>query len=263
MKARASIVFWLLLSGLGACADQDARRARAYAALPDWSGLWEVDLGDNASITSSLSGRSPSGHDLDLATSLKFAAPPPYKPEPRSRYELAVKDTATLEAYGARAKVCRMGFPAIVETFNTLQWAIAPSETLIVFADGTVRHIYTDGRAHPSGDDLWPTALGDSIGHWQGKTLLVDTIAPLPAPVSPFAPMVTLSDHARFTERIRMTNPNRIEDELTIEDPAFEHPWVVVIGYRRIEGLNRMIAYDCAENDRNPVVDGKLTISPP
>ena len=60
-----------------------------------------------------------------------------------------------------------------------------------------------------------------------------------------------------------MVSPNRIEDELTIEDPtALTRTWKTTIPYERVAGLDRMVHGDCEENDRNPVVDGKLTIAP-
>jgi hypothetical protein len=53
-------------------------------------------------------------------------------------------------------------------------------------------------------------------------------------------------------------------DQLTIDDPlAFTHPWTLTIPYKRVTNLDRLIHGDCKENDRNPVVDGKLTIAPP
>ena len=38
------------------------------------------------------------------------------------------------------------------------------------------RVIYMDGRPHPTGDDLRPTFLGHSLGHWEGDTLVIDTV---------------------------------------------------------------------------------------
>jgi hypothetical protein len=44
---------------------------------------------------------------------------------------------------------------------------------------------------------------------------------------------------------------------------VLEHPWTVKIRYRRVPNMPRMINYDCEQNDRNPVIDGKLTVRPP
>jgi hypothetical protein len=37
------------------------------------------------------------------------------------------------------------------------------------------RHLYIDGRAHVKLDDYDPTTVGDSVAHWEGDTLIVDT----------------------------------------------------------------------------------------
>ncbi len=111
---------------------------------------------------------------------------------------------------------------------------------------------------------MWPTRLGDSVGHWEGGALVIDTIALTAEPIAPRAWASLLSDRAQFTERLRRVSASELEDQLTIDDPiAFEHPWRITLRYRRLPDMNRMIAYDCIENDRNPVVNGKLTITAP
>ena len=77
-----------------------------------------------------------------------------------------------------------------------------------------------------------------------------------------FAPAAKLSEQAHFTERVRQVDKNTLEDQLTIEDPVrFRQPWIVTLRYTRVADLTRLIPYDC-EADRNPVDDGKLTITP-
>jgi len=143
------------------------------------------------------------------------------------------------------------------------QVVVTPEETLFVMDHGEVRHIYTDGRKHPAEEDLWPTPLGDSVGHWDGETLVIDTVARTPGPITMFSPAAELGEQAHFTERVRRIDKSTMEDELTIEDPQrFLHPWTVTFRYTRAADLNRFIPYDC-EADRNPVENGKLTIRPP
>ena len=49
-----------------------------------------------------------------------------------------------------------------------------PGRVLMIFEyDHLVRQIYTDGREHRT--DLAPSWMGDAIGHWEGKTLVVET----------------------------------------------------------------------------------------
>ena len=59
------------------------------------------------------------------------------------------------------------------EQFGKLE--VTPEETLFLYENGDVRHIYSD-REHPKKDDLWPTKRGNSIGRWKGATLFIDTI---------------------------------------------------------------------------------------
>jgi hypothetical protein len=106
--------------------------------------------------------------------------------------------------------------------------------------------------------------MGDSVGHWEGKQLVIETVSRLAtAPLRFASPLVKLSDQAKFTERLRLVAPDRIENEVIIEDPeALERPWRLTLSYRRVTNLDRMIYHDCTENDRNPVVDGRMTITP-
>ncbi len=69
--------------------------------------------------------------------------------------------------------------PLTMDWAGIFQVAVTPEETLFLFEYGEVRHIYTDGRSHPGKDDLWPTPMGDSIGRWQGETLVIDTLEDL------------------------------------------------------------------------------------
>jgi len=91
-----------------------------------------------------------------------------------------------------------------------LQFVVTPEETLIFNTYRDLRHIYTDGRAHPPEEDRWPTTWGDSVGRWEGDTLVIDTVS-VREPNKYFGISVWLSDGAHYTERLRMTSPDRIE----------------------------------------------------
>ena len=249
-------------------AENSRQRVRAFAALPDWTGFW--DWKEEPAI------RDPSGDVVfdkmpQLIARTKLAAPPPYNASWNAQYQAGVAAQTARRTSGPTIANsdyvgCWFGFPLQMEALGeTFQVMITPEETMIVFERLAVRHIYTDGRTHPRKVDLWPTAEGDSIGHWEGDTLVVDTIArKAGGPVGMFAPTAAaLSDQAHFIERIRMIKPDELEDQMTIEDPvAFVHPWKVTIGYSRATNIDRFIGYDC-ENDRNPIVNGKLTIAAP
>ena len=146
------------------------------------------------------------------------------------------------------------------------QTVVTPEETLLLFPDGEVRHIRTDGRDHPKKPDLWPTAMGDSVGHWEGATLVVDTVARRAGQIIKIAipGMADLSEKARFTERIHLLDRDSMQDDMIIDDPLrLAHPWSIAIRYKRVTDFDRLIDVNCSENERNPVVDGKFTIAPP
>jgi hypothetical protein len=85
------------------------------------------------------------------------------------------------------------------------------------------REIYVDGRKHS--EDLVPTWMGDSIGRWEGNTLVVDTVG--------FNDQTWLdysghphSDALHVVERFRRANHDTLQLDLTIEDPkAYTKAW--------------------------------------
>ena len=248
----------LLLVSSANAARNSAQRVRAFAALPDWTGLWESDIN---TLFHSASGHLEGARDGEEVGHSQLVGHPPLNAQWERKYQAAVNDRATIAAAMAGGKHCNTTFPLTMDWAGIFQVAVTPEETLFVFEHGEVRHIYTDGRPHPGKEDLWPTSMGDSIGHWQGETLVIDTVARTPGPIG-VGPN-DLSERAHFTERVRRIDPNTLEDLLTIDDPArFTHPWQLTIRYTRVTDLNRMLPFDC-EHDRNPVVDGKLTIEPP
>jgi hypothetical protein len=113
------------------------------------------------------------------------------------------------------------------------------------------RNIYTDGRGHPA--DLDPTFNGDSIGHWEGHTLVVDTVG-----IKDLADIgmgMKHSDKLHIIERLHLAqnDPNTLVDEMTLEDPqALQKPWSTKLTYKRSRN-DQLLEFVCEENDRNPV----------
>lgn len=118
------------------------------------------------------------------------------------------------------------------------------------------RNIYTDGRKHP--EDLDPTFQGDSIGHWEGDTLVVETVGikeDLGLTVATRGPVPAHSSKLRILERIRLDpkDPNTLVVDMTLEDPeALVEPYKQTLTYRR-DRSQELYEFVCAENDRNPV----------
>jgi hypothetical protein len=237
----------------------NSERVRAFARLPNWAGIWQ-----STAWLVDESGRPPGG-SAQVRADAQLLRTPPYKDEWAVNYEAGMKDTAALAARTAVFKTCLRSFPGLMEGPRTFQVAILPEETLLVFESGQVRHVYTDRRAHPAADELWETSLGDSVGHWERDVLVIDTIARLSSePMAPFAWVSLLSKEAHFTERLRLVDDDTLENQLTIDDPvALAKPWSMTLRYKRLRNMRRMIPYDCDENDRNPVIDGKIGVATP
>ena len=85
------------------------------------------------------------------------------------------------------------------------------------------RRIYTDGRAHPDGYPI--TWMGHSIGHWDGDTLVADTIG-INDQTWLDRRGLPHSEALHIVERFRRVNPKTLEIEFTLDDPkAFAKPW--------------------------------------
>lgn len=259
MKTVLAVLFMIASAGAPPLALNSTSRVRDFARLPNWPGIWQ-----NTAWLVDESGRPPGG-SARVQADAQLLGSPPYNPEWAAKYQAAMKDKASLAARSAVSKICLRAFPGVMEGPRTFQVVILPEETLLVFESGQVRHIYTDGRAHPNSDEVWETSLGDSIGHWERDLLMVDTIARRSSePVTAMAWASMLSEQAHFTERFRMVDPDTLENDLQIDDPvAFSKPWLVTLRYKRLHNMDRMIPYDCDENDRNPVINDRIGIAKP
>jgi hypothetical protein len=260
MKSCNALVLALLCIASATGAKAESATHPAATGASDLRGIWESEAWSDVTED----GRPVGGIAAVRAKSV-LTAHPPYNAEWEARFQASSKPSAADAAFASTSKTCSFAFPGAMESPSLFQIVVTPEETLFLFATPEVRQVYTDGRGHPAAEDLWATPMGDSIGHWEGSTLIIETIARRPSATMRFSsPQTTLSKEARFTERIRRVSADRLENEMTIEDPVtLARPWVVKLRYRKVTDLDRLPPHDCSENDRNPVVDGKLTIAPP
>jgi hypothetical protein len=254
----------------------------AQTRMPDWSGQWEI-----VGAAPSVSG----GFQDPLDRVLKeMQWSPPNKPEVQAKVnQIDAQERKRIEAIKRGEEVavtgptCTFGFPMImIDSPLMFEIMPTPKETALIFSGREVRHVYTDGRQHTPKDELWPTPWGDSIGHWEGDTLVIDTIdvkSPFPDTGPDFLPVLAaggeagqallvtyLSSQAHFMERIRMVDKDHLEDQMTIIDPAdFTEPWHLRRAYERVAHIDRMVYESCEGEgeDRNPIVNGRYTIAPP
>ncbi len=240
--------------GLVACSEKQVdSRAAQFARLPDWSGIW-VSAEPIAKVD--ISGYPTLADPLKDWQVLGFNAP--YNDAGKAALEQFMAQAAQV---GQTQKSVGWNFPQMMEAPTPLQFTITPDETLIVNFYRDVRHVYTDGRDHPAEQDRWPTPWGDSVGYWEGDTLVIDTLGVERPTVGLDLPLV--SEQARYVERLRKTAADRIESEITVTDPAtLSQPWVIKLAYMRAPALDRMF-HNLFDNDRDSIIGDGLTIDPP
>jgi hypothetical protein len=121
----------------------------------------------------------------------------------------------------------------------TLGWPIQivqrPGMMLVLTeAFSSFRNVPTDGRGHISSDVLIPFFVGDSAGHWEGDTLIVDVISFRDAwlagsrdkPTPGSTGVWPTSDALHVVERWRRVDADTLEYQARVEDPAMlTGPW--------------------------------------
>jgi hypothetical protein len=178
----------------------------------DLSGIWNMSFPANATEA-----------ELEVYVSQFGKGEPPMTAWAKERFD------KTKPAFGARGVLVAQtndpafqcyppGVPRIYLHPFPMQIVATPKELIMLFEyDHNVRHIYTDGRQHPQ--DLTPTYMGHSIGHWDGDTFVIDSVG--------FNDKTWLdraghphSDQLHVTERLRRIAADRLQIDFTIEDPV-------------------------------------------
>ena len=219
----------------------------------DFSGIWMPNEG----VMFDPGARGPAG----LPGSTGTRSHPPYTPEYEAIYQKLLADAAAGHPKADPPASCLPpGFPRIMTSPFPLEILQTPGQvTMLHEYMSQVRRIFTDGRGHPDKEDLYPLFNGHSVGKWEGPVLVVDTIS-----LHGDSPFDTTglphSDAIHVTERIRLTAPLKMEDQITIDDAkAFTKPWVVTRTYTKKPDF-QILQYVCEENNRNPVdKDGNTT----
>ena len=217
---------------------------RTADGKPDLSGVWIA--GSQPLLLGEAEAAKIRAADAAAGRPPFQREPPPYKPE----YE------AKRQEYVARrgiddpmARCLLTGVPRV--TVRPLPFQIVQTKDLVVILyeiHHAFRIIPTDGRPHP--DDLEPSYMGESVGRWEGDTLVVDVIG--------FNEKTWLqgvgtlhSEKLRVIERYTRDTADSIVYDVTIEDPVvFTKPWRMqeILHLRPGE---RIREYECIENNED------------
>jgi hypothetical protein len=130
------------------------------------------------------------------------------------------------------------------------QWQIVQGlnyVTIFYEYPGTFRIIPTSGGPHQA--DLDPTWMGDSIGHWEGDTLVVD--------IAGFNDKTEVNgfkhtEALHVVERFHRTSFNQLQYEATIEDPnVWVKPWTLTRTFQLRPDLTKIGEFVCENNHEN------------
>ena len=205
-----------------AAADAAATSARA----PDISGVWQVTKYERAIRT--IDGKRP-----------------PLQSQAVAVYEKNVAARKSLKPKQDMARCVPVGTPRIM-------WAPQPMMILqtarkISFVheyQHLLRHIYMD-EALPALADIDPTFMGESVGRWEGDTLVIETLGVNTQTVLDREGMPH-SAAMKVTERVRLIDGGRrLEDVVSIDDPqTFTAPWSARVVLEHKRGV-QLKEYNC------------------
>ena len=220
---------------------------------PDWNGVWQGGSARRGAWAEANSGLGVGGTGRDPAAPSNVvsgqipSAPAPYQPWAAQK---------VLEAFNRRGiddptGLCLpAGLPRSTLVGLFPMQIIQTTQQIVVLYEymNTFRVIPLTAK-HP--DDVVPSYMGDSVGHWEGDILVVD--------VTGFNDKTWLtgtgtfhSDQLHITERYTPVDRERIDYQVTIEDPmVLTGPWVIDSSIMRREGT-RLQEYICAENNLDP-----------
>jgi hypothetical protein len=174
----------------------------------------------------------------------------PGKPEPLPWAEALLRERAANNAKDAPGAHC---LPRGITNAGALfPYRLVQTSTLLVmlFEDDNPSHrqVFLDGRGHPK--EMDPKWMGHSVGHWEGDTLVVDTVgfddrSWLTAQGHPH------TENMHVVERFHRPDLGHLEIEFTIDDPGtYAKPWII----KRVSDLDTkddVGEYVCVENNKD------------
>jgi hypothetical protein len=169
--------------------------------------------------------------DIDNRTSLITDPPdgrlPALTPEAQARRASAPSQRGNNgpEDRSLSERCITFGAPRLQAAYNSYFQIFQTADQVAILMETIhdARIIPLDGRPH-IGSNI-PQWLGDSVGHWDGDTLVVDTTG-----YSPKSDIRGAHENLHAIERFTRVSPNRIDYEVTFDDPStWTKPWTAMI----------------------------------
>ena len=143
------------------------------------------------------------------------------------------------------------GLPHLLVAPYPFEIVQTPGRVLMLYEyDSAVRRIPLNVAPPEHPDEDTTSYDGDSYGHWEGDTLVIDTIN-IRADTQLDFTGIPHSDALRVTERLHRKDATTLEGQITLTDPkAYAEPFTVTRQYR-LRPKWRISEYICEENNRN------------
>ena len=256
MKNKILLCWWAAVAlTLGAAAHAAGRTAMkdplyGDPAHPNLSGMWNPEyayFGPPLPGAAPPPGRPPGGGPPGAGAFPPGPPPGPQLTAPYAKRYAEWKrkfDTDGSQEPDSVTRCLAFG----MARFGTMPVEIIQSPgqiTMILGVLHDVRRIYLDGIGHTVGAD--PSFNGDSVGHWEGDTLVVETNNIRAGTMDRNG--VPYSDKMTAVERFRRVSPTRLEVETTLTDPeAFVTPFTTKRAYVPMPPGSRFEEYICENN---------------
>ncbi len=217
---------------------------------PDLSGVWwrGGDIGSRGLNLAAPAGARGGGAQPPSYNSL-------YQPWAAEKAKtLGDKDDPSLRciptSFGT-LNVSLFGIGAVGQIIQSPKFVVLLTETYHSF-----KIIPTDGRAHR--DDVPPAYRGDSVGRWEGDTLVVDTTNFSDVPWMFAEGRVSFHSEAlHVVERYRRVDKNTLEIEATVEDPkVLTAPWTVPKQTLTLAPFDQIMELNCSGIETQSLMDG-------
>jgi hypothetical protein len=190
--------------------------------------------------------------EFERRTSLIIDPPngriPPLTPEAQARRAAAAEQRRLHPADGPWSRglgerCITFGVPRLTAAYSSV-FEVVQSPNEVVFVMETIhdaRVIPLDGRPHLGpGNPQWD---GNSRGHWEGDTLVVDTTG-----FSPKSDMMGSSSGLHLVERFTRVAPRVLQYDVTMSDPStWTQPWTVRLNLQQTEAP--LLEYACHEGN--------------
>jgi hypothetical protein len=193
---------------------------------------------------------------VDNRTSLVTDPPdgriPPLTPEAQKRrgsptVDRNVRGFNGPEDRSLSERCITFGVPRLQAAYNSYFQIFQTRDSVAILMETIhdARIIPIDGRQHV-GKNI-RNLLGDSVGHWEGETLVVDTTN-----FSPKSDFRGSHENLHIVERFTRVSPNRINYEISIDDPStWTKPWAAMIPLKLAH--EEIYEYACHEGNEGMV----------